>query len=84
MHVCVYVLLYIIMFACIYKCKEVYLLARVLSTKVTVATPGLPTTWPLVIEVIEMLNISSSSIILSELIIMSNETLVNPIGKVTA
>ena len=83
MHVCVYVLLYIIMFACIYKCKEVYLLARVLSAIVTVATPGLPTMWPLVIEVMEMLNISSSSIILSLFIIMSNETLVNPIGKVT-
>ena len=40
--------------------------------------------WPLVIEIMEMLNVSSSSNTPSSIIVISNEALVDPIGNVTS
>ena len=62
-------------------CSTTYLL--VVSIIVTVATAGVPTMWSLVIEVMEMLNISSSSNTLSSIIVILNEAIVDPIGNVT-
>ena len=53
----------------------------VISTIVTVATPGIPTMWLLVIEAMEILNVSSSSNISSSFIIISKEALVDPTGN---
>ena len=53
----------------------------VVSIIVTVATEGVPTMCPLVIELMETLKFSSSSNILSSFNIISNVALVDPIGK---
>ena len=69
-----------------YACRVANYLVKYLllvSIIVTVATAGVPTMCSLVIEVIETLNISSSSNTLSSLMIMSNEALVDPTGNVT-
>ena len=56
----------------------------VVSIMVTVATAGVPTMWPLVIEAMEMLNLSLNSNTLSSVIVILNEALVDPIGNVTS
>ena len=55
----------------------------VVSMIVTVATPGVPTVWPVTIASIETLKLSSPSSTLSSFIIISNEALVDPTWKVT-